>query len=346
MRPDDDSAALEWRRTDERAWWLDLVHPLPLGAAALLFANDHLLKGSGVLPGWVTGKLSDFAGLFVFPVLVVASLTWGLARLGKPLPAHRTPILVGVVVAVTGLLFAALKLIPAVNHVVSAILGPNSMDATDLGALVALPASGLWMVRRAGAGRSSPAPGRLRGVAAVFVALACVATSAQPKEPLPPPPQPVRPVPRHKACGAVTPVTCRYDATRYTVKLSGRKVIDGACTVRIGQVYSVPQEGDNMPVADNPVVDLGDKEASLFGAWGRYVPKLVAPAGTAPPGTAPPGAAPSAAAAPGPDRTKLRVLVQQHGSDPEGPMEDDSLLEVTCRAGFTEDTLPPTQVAR
>ena len=35
------------------AW---LLHPLPLAAILVTAANDHLLKGSGLLPGWLTGK--------------------------------------------------------------------------------------------------------------------------------------------------------------------------------------------------------------------------------------------------------------------------------------------------
>ena len=55
-----------------------LVHPLPLAAIALTFLNDHVLKGSGLLPAWLTGKLSDFAGLVFFPLLLVSA--WELLR--------------------------------------------------------------------------------------------------------------------------------------------------------------------------------------------------------------------------------------------------------------------------
>ena len=37
-------------------------------ALALLVLNDHLAKGAGVLSGWLTGKLSDFAFLIVAPL--------------------------------------------------------------------------------------------------------------------------------------------------------------------------------------------------------------------------------------------------------------------------------------
>src|SRR4051812_25303572 len=52
-------------------WWSGLV---------VLVVNDHLLKGAGVLPGWVTGKLSDFAGLIVAPLLVVVLVRARTAR--------------------------------------------------------------------------------------------------------------------------------------------------------------------------------------------------------------------------------------------------------------------------
>ena len=42
-------------------WWLMLV---------VLVVNDFVLKGSGLLPSIITGKLSDFAGLMVFPLLL------------------------------------------------------------------------------------------------------------------------------------------------------------------------------------------------------------------------------------------------------------------------------------
>jgi hypothetical protein len=51
-----------------------LVTPIWIAALVLLIVNDHLLKGSGLLPGAVTGKLSDFAGLIVAPVLLASVL--------------------------------------------------------------------------------------------------------------------------------------------------------------------------------------------------------------------------------------------------------------------------------
>src|SRR3972149_6580371 len=42
--------------------------PASLGAVALLLLNDHFLKQA--YPSILTGKLSDFAGLFFFPFLL------------------------------------------------------------------------------------------------------------------------------------------------------------------------------------------------------------------------------------------------------------------------------------
>ena len=40
----------------------------PLVAVAVLVSNDHVLKQH--FPGLITGKLSDFAGLFFFPLFL------------------------------------------------------------------------------------------------------------------------------------------------------------------------------------------------------------------------------------------------------------------------------------
>lgn len=50
-----------------------LLHPIWLVSLAVLVVNDHILKES-VAAGAVTGKLSDFAGLIVAPILVATLL--------------------------------------------------------------------------------------------------------------------------------------------------------------------------------------------------------------------------------------------------------------------------------
>lgn len=109
-----------------------LVHPLWLGALALLVLNDHLFKGSGLLPGGLTGKLSDVAGLVMAPALLATLLRAGSRRA-----------LLGVHLAI-GAVFAAIKLSPAVASGFEALmaLGPLpwyiTVDPSDLLALPAL----------------------------------------------------------------------------------------------------------------------------------------------------------------------------------------------------------------
>jgi len=83
-----------------------LIHPVPLGAIAVLLLNDHVLKR--VAPGWVTGKLSDVAGLIFFPFLLVALLEVGMraARVAHWRAAPRTAWALAVV---TGVGFALVK---------------------------------------------------------------------------------------------------------------------------------------------------------------------------------------------------------------------------------------------
>src|SRR5262245_37588888 len=117
------------------SWAADLVHPAPLAAVGLLALNDHFFKGSGLLPGAVTGKLSDFAGLFFFPLLL-ASIARGasLALRGRDVEDRRS--LAAAVALATALGFAAVKLLPAVNDLVARTWGAMVMDPTDL---IALP---------------------------------------------------------------------------------------------------------------------------------------------------------------------------------------------------------------
>lgn len=81
-----------------------LLHPLVLAALALWLLNDHVLKA--LWPGWLTGKLSDAAGMIVFPCFVAALLSWLLPKL-RP----RTDLWLGIALTMLGM--AAVKLTPA-----------------------------------------------------------------------------------------------------------------------------------------------------------------------------------------------------------------------------------------
>lgn len=80
---------------------LALLSPAWLVALAVLLANDHWLKYADIAPGWLTGKLSDLAGMIVAPVLLAVLLR--VRGRGGLLACH---------VAV-GVVFAAIKLSPA-----------------------------------------------------------------------------------------------------------------------------------------------------------------------------------------------------------------------------------------
>lgn len=125
---------------------------LPLLAVALLAVNDHLLKQC--FPGFLTGKLSDFAGLFFFPLFLTDAM--GLVR-----KTSRVT-LVGACVA-TAVVFALVKT-TALGHSVyciglGALQAPvrgsfhrvrMTMDATDLVALSSCLLAYLYAARVTG----------------------------------------------------------------------------------------------------------------------------------------------------------------------------------------------------
>ena len=125
----------------------EFFHPLPLAALVVLGLNDHLFKGAGWLPGWLTGKLSDFAGLLFFPLLLTAggdTLWWLLRRGDWSLRRWK----LALAIAVTAAGFAALKLSPAAAAAMDGVLGGMTVaDPTDLLALASLGVA--WWVGRA-----------------------------------------------------------------------------------------------------------------------------------------------------------------------------------------------------
>ncbi len=154
-----------------------LLHPAWLGALAVLAINDHVLKGAGALPGLLTGKLSDFAGMIVAPALFAALL--GVKSRRGLLHCH---------IAV-GLVFALINLSPACADAWSWLMGlvgfpwTITVDPTDL---IALPALALgWRALVPAMARTAPSPlaGWTRWQplaqkgAACVGALLCVATS-------------------------------------------------------------------------------------------------------------------------------------------------------------------------
>jgi len=143
-----------------------MTRALPLVAVAALVLNDHVLKQH--FPGLITGKLSDFAGLFFFP-LFLADVLSIMRR-----PSSR--VLIGTCLA-TAIVFALVKT-TAIGHSVYCVgLGMlqaplrggyhrvrMTMDATDLVALVAIVGAYLYATRSFG---TAVAASRLDGRGAV-----------------------------------------------------------------------------------------------------------------------------------------------------------------------------------
>lgn len=129
-----------------------LLRPLPLAALVLLAFNDHVLKGSGHLPGAITGKLSDLAGLAYFPLVLFVCLRSSERFLRRVfgLAAHREGSdrrLLDWACALTAAVFSASKLSPAAADLVVAaadllLPGPDRArvvtDPTDLATVPAV----------------------------------------------------------------------------------------------------------------------------------------------------------------------------------------------------------------
>jgi hypothetical protein len=140
------------------------VHPVALGALALLLLNDHLLKARW--PGAVTGKVSDVAG----PV-VVAALLGSLAR--SLSSWRRAEAIAWWAVAAA---FVVLKVWAPAASVAAPLLGGGGVvrDPYDLLGLLALPLA--WRMTRTGAGRLRDSR-VLRTAAAVLAVGAVTATT-------------------------------------------------------------------------------------------------------------------------------------------------------------------------
>jgi hypothetical protein len=142
-----------------RVFW----HPVPIAAMIIVALNDHLLKGSGLLPGWVTGKLSDVAGMIFFPLFalalaeaLVSALAPVVSKLGLA-SSMRFRVTRGRLLAscaITGLFFAALKLSPLAAEIYLSwyravgLRAAVTPDLTDLVALLCLPIAYLVGSRR------------------------------------------------------------------------------------------------------------------------------------------------------------------------------------------------------
>jgi hypothetical protein len=112
-----------------------LAHPIAILAIALLVVNDHVLKAA--YPGVVTGKLSDFAGLVFFPLLLAAASEQVGIRRGMTTVVATT--------LATAIAFASIKLSPAAGELYRVALAALQWPFRAAFALVAgdrVPAMG------------------------------------------------------------------------------------------------------------------------------------------------------------------------------------------------------------
>jgi hypothetical protein len=221
-----------------------LLHPVPLLAIALTAANDHLLKTTGVLPGWLTGKLSDVSGLFFFPLALVAAVRAVGAWRGRCWAGAGSPIPALAAVA-TAALFACFKLSPGA----CAWLAPVAAvvpDPTDLVALPMAAVSWWWMARRrAGRAFRSPAWARLVVLGAAALTSAATSPSRAPRF--------YRPLPMWTVTGPGVQALGCADVELWVSK-SGREGVgltvavrsrDAACELRLERLaLAVPGVGE------------------------------------------------------------------------------------------------------
>jgi len=85
-----------------------LTHPVVWLSIAILVINDHYLKDH--VGGWIPGKLSDFAGLVFFPLVLAGVLDLVSVRMGSPLSESGRRRVVRWTCACTGIVFAAIQL--------------------------------------------------------------------------------------------------------------------------------------------------------------------------------------------------------------------------------------------
>ena len=152
-----DLAATEPRRPAGAA----MLHPVVLAAVLVLVVNDHILKAA--YGNWLTGKLSDVAGLLLFPVLLVSAVELAAAAAGRRWRTDRRAL--AICAAPTIAAFSLVELAPFAESLYNAGLGlaqtparaltgvpsgpvTSTADVTDL---LALPAAVVPLLLHRGA---------------------------------------------------------------------------------------------------------------------------------------------------------------------------------------------------
>ena len=221
----------------------------------LMILNDHFLKGSGLLPGWLTGILSDVSFLFFGPILLAYVFRSN----------HKTTLFSAY--AIIGIFYTALNVSPVFSDfmvkAVHNILGLEKVLWTDLSDLFVLPALGLsWLfVWQPKSTHKMIEKSRLKRrkmaeyILIIAASATCIATS--------PPPCP--------ECGgeAYGPVYLDWSSFRssYAVLAPQRQIISGPVMVYGNYIFSnEPNEGIH-------IIDITNKSApvhqSFVRIWGN-----------------------------------------------------------------------------
>jgi hypothetical protein len=251
-------------QTDRQRTLLDLspLHrPLWWAALALLLINDNLLKGGGVAPGWLTGKLSDFAFLVVAPVLLAALLPRALPR--------RRAIALGAIVSI----YAAADLSASVSEAILAAAHWIGLpwrlwpDVTDLVALSVLPLT--WRLMRPPRAQlpASPRSRPLMESAGVFAgAFACLATSAPDAYPRAPYLVNQTAQPRQiTATWLLRPTPCDGDLAAFAASLTPSDLDDPhSATLASGDVAVL----DSPPPPEQPLKSVCPGDHATYGRYG------------------------------------------------------------------------------
>ncbi len=109
-----------------------LMDPVVLVALGVLLLNDHMLKEQ--YGNWWTGKLSDVAGMVLFPVLLVAVFETARRTLGRSgWAAAPTAFLLAA--TLTAAAFAVIKTLPVATTVAESV---NRVAASPLRAIGAV----------------------------------------------------------------------------------------------------------------------------------------------------------------------------------------------------------------
>ncbi len=123
-----------------------LLHPIVLGMMAVSFINDQVLQR--LWPSWLTGKISDFAWLFYFPLVVYFVL---ILLFPKRIARAKNSDLA--VWSGVGIIFSLMKTLPVFNAFVTGgftkVVGIPVVVVVDPGDMLALPslAASLWFWR-------------------------------------------------------------------------------------------------------------------------------------------------------------------------------------------------------